>query len=163
MFVLLGLHVVLVQRHGMSVPPDVEREKGVRGVDLLLSRLPLRDLVGWLSALAILAAMAAFFPAHLGVKADPFASAPAGIRPEWYFMFMFQTLKLLPAQVLGVPGDVLGILAFGALAGVLLLIPFLDRRAAQGEPSRLFTWLAWGALAYILVLTAWGYAASATG
>ena len=56
----------------------------------------LRDLVGWLAALAILAGLAAFFPAELGEKADPFAPAPAGIKPEWYFMFMFQTLKYLP-------------------------------------------------------------------
>ena len=38
----------------------------------------LRDLVGWLSALAVLAALAAYFPAELGRKADPFLPAPAG-------------------------------------------------------------------------------------
>jgi len=75
----------------------------------------LRDLIGWLSALAVLAVLAAFFPAELGQKADPFAPAPAGIKPEWYFMFMFQTLKYLPSHILGLEGDIVGILGFGTL------------------------------------------------
>ena len=101
----------------------------------------LRDLVGWLAALAVLAALAAFFPAELGKKADPFLPAPAGIRPEWYFMFMFQTLKYLPGHILGIEGEIVGIVGFGLGGLFLLLIPFLDRRTARGEPSRLFTWI----------------------
>ncbi|HZD03800.1 MAG TPA: cytochrome b N-terminal domain-containing protein, partial [Longimicrobiales bacterium] len=96
-FLLLGLHLYLVQRHGMSVPSDVERVGGGKKAIPFFPDFLLRDLVGWLTALALLAALAAYFPAELGAKADPFASAPAGIKPEWYFMFMFQTLKYLPA------------------------------------------------------------------
>ena len=58
------------------------------------------------------ASLAALFPWELGVKADPFASAPAGIRPEWYFMFMFQTLKKIPAKVWFTDGEVVGILLY---------------------------------------------------
>jgi cytochrome b6 len=161
-FLLVGLHVLLVQRHGMSVPPSVEREGGARRALPFFPNFLLRDLIGWLSALTILAAMAAFFPAHLGEKADPFASAPAGIKPEWYFMFMFQTLKLLPSHILGVDGELIGVAAFGLAAVVLVLIPFIDRGAARGRSSRLLTWVAYGALAYIVVLTAWGYLAEPT-
>jgi cytochrome b6 len=160
LIMLLGLHVLLVQRLGMSVPPDVERRGILHRPIPFFPNFLLRDLVGWLSALAILAAMAAFEPAHLGTKADPFGSAPEGIRPEWYFMFMFQTLRIIPARILGVEGDLLGILAFGGVAGVLLLIPFLDRKAARGEPSRFWTWAALAALAYIVVFTWWGYTAN---
>jgi cytochrome b6 len=161
-FLLVGLHVLLVQRHGMSVPPSVEREGGARRALPFFPNFLLRDLIGWLSALTILAAMAAFFPAHLGEKADPFASAPAGIKPEWYFMFMFQTLKLLPSHILGVDGELIGVAAFGLAAVVLVLIPFIDRGAARGRSSRLLTWVAYGALAYVVVLTAWGYLAEPT-
>ena len=55
--------------------------------------------MAWYVAMGTLGALAAFFPWNLGVKADPFASAPAGIKPEWYFLFMYQTLKLIPAKV----------------------------------------------------------------
>ena len=85
----------------------------------------------------VLAALAAFWPAELGKKADPFAPAPIGIKPEWYFMFMFQTLKYLPGYILGIEGELVGVLGFAWAASFSLLIPFLDRRAARGEPSRL--------------------------
>ena len=56
----------------------------------------LRDLFGWAVALAVLASLAAYFPWELGEKADPFAPAFADIKPEWFFMFMFQILKWVP-------------------------------------------------------------------
>ena len=156
----MSLHVLLVQRHGMSVPPWIEREGGAPRSVPFLPNFLLRDLVGWLCALTILAAVAAFFPAHLGVKADPFAPAPEGIKPEWYFMFMFQTLKYLPAHILGIEGELVGIAAFGVAGIVLLLVPFLDRRAARGEPSPLWTWITYGMLVYIIILTYLGYTAN---
>jgi cytochrome b6 len=151
----LALHVYLVQRHGMSVPLGVDRTP-LRRMPFLPNFL-LRDLIGWLVAVAALASLAAFFPTELGEKADPFASAPASIRPEWYFMFMFQTLKLLPAHVLGIEGETIGVLAFG-LGGLLLaLVPFLDRAAARGERSRLVTFLSVALIAYMIGFTVFGY------
>jgi cytochrome b6 len=159
---LLGLHLYLVQRHGMSVPPGVERDGGASRVMPFVPNFLLRDIVGWLSALAVLAALAAYFPAELGKKADPFLPAPAGIRPEWYFMFMFQTLKYLPSHILGIEGEVAGILAFGLGGLFLLLIPILDRRTARGQPSRLFTWIGIAIILYMVLFTILGYTASAT-
>jgi cytochrome b6 len=160
--VMVGLHLMLVQRHGMSVPPDVERKGSTRGSMKFVPGFLLRDMVGWLVALALLGALAAFFPAHLGDKADPFAPAPAGIKPEWYFMYMFHTLKLLPSHILGLEGEMLGVMLFG-LAGVfLLLLPLLDRRRGPGEASRLFTMIALAMIAYIIVLTVMGYTANPT-
>jgi cytochrome b6 len=158
--VLLGLHLYLVQRHGMSVPPAVERAGGPRRTMPFVPNFLLRDIVGWLSALAILAALAAFFPAELGRKADPFAPAPIGIKPEWYFMFMFQTLKYLPAHILRIEGEVVGILGFGLAGILLLLVPFLDRKAARGERSPIVTWIGLGLIVYMLVLTYLGYTAN---
>jgi cytochrome b6 len=162
-FLVLGLHVYLVQRHGMSVPPEVESEqKPARSIPFLPDFL-LRDLLGWLAALAVLAALAAYLPAELGKKADPFASAPVGIKPEWYFMFMFQTLKYLPAYILGFEGEAVGILGFG-LAGLLLfLVPVLDRPAVRGRRTRLFIWLGVAMIVYMVTLTIIGYAVSPKG
>ena len=146
----------------MSVPPAVERAGGAGRHMPFMPNFLLRDLVGWLSALAVLAALAAFFPAELGKKADPFLPAPTGIKPEWYFMFMFQTLKYLPAHILGIEGEVFGIVAFGLGGLFLLLIPVLDRRTVRGEPSRLFTWIGVAIIVYMLLFTFLGYTASAT-
>ena len=160
---LVGLHVLLVQKHGMSIPPGVEREeKPLRTIPFFPNFL-LRDLIGWLLALAILAGLAAYLPAHLGEKADPFAPAPAGIKPEWYFMFMFQTLKMLPAHILGIEGELVGIAAFGLGGLVLFLIPFLDRPRKDGKPGRAWTWAIVGVIVYMIALTWIGYTADPSG
>jgi cytochrome b6 len=152
---VLTLHLFIVQRHGMSVPPGLA-ERSVRAMKFVPNYL-LRDAMGWLVALGALAALSAFFPWELGEKADPFASAPAGIRPEWFFVFMFQTLKLLPAKIGFIDGEILGVLAFG-LAGLFwLLVPFLDRKAAKGEGGTLFVLIGVLGLLYIAVMTLAGY------
>ena len=156
-FLLISFHVVMVQKHGMSVPPSVERNGSTTGSIPFFPNFLLRDFVGWLCALTVLASMAAFFPAHLGEKADPFAPAPAGIKPEWYFMFMFQSLKYLPAEILGIEGELVGVLGFGLLGLVLLLVPFLDRPDEHGRHRKVWTWGVYGTLAFILILTYLGY------
>ena len=99
---LLALHLLLVQQLGMSTPPGVERAiaegREPRRIMPFFPNFLLRDMIGWYAALGVLGALAAIFPWELGTKADAFAAAPAGIRPEWYFLFMFQTLKYLPVQ-----------------------------------------------------------------
>jgi cytochrome b6 len=125
---VLLIHIFLVQKHGMHIPESVpEPVKTMKFVPNFL----LRDAMGWLIALGLLAALAAVFPWELGEKADPFAPAPAGIRPEWFFVFMFQTLKLIPAKVGFVDGEVLGVLGFSLGGIVLLLVPFIENRARK--------------------------------
>lgn len=156
---LVAIHLFLVQKHGMSVPPDVEAEaQPVRRMKFFPNFL-MRDFVGWLSVLVVLWLLAVFLPAELGHKADPFAAAPEGIRPEWYFMFMFQSLKYLPAHIIGMEGEAVGILAFGLGGLALFLVPVLDRRSSRGQSGRLATWFGVGALSFILVMTAVAYAA----
>jgi cytochrome b6 len=127
---ILVAHLLLVQRHGMSIPRSMEG-KSRRTISFVPDFL-MRDMVGWLAAVGILAALSAFFPWELGVKADPFAPAPAGIRPEWFFLWMFQGLKYLPPKIAGIPGETLGVLFFGALAAALVAVPWLDRRGKHG-------------------------------
>jgi len=158
----LGVHLFLVQKHGMHVPHSVDQDGAEPRRMPFFPNFLLRDLVGWFTALAVLAALAAYFPAELGEKADPFASAPAGIKPEWYFMFMFQTLKYLPAHILFVEGEIVGIFGFAIAGGLVMLIPFLDRRTARGEPSRLITWVGLAIILYMIVLTYLGYTANPT-
>jgi quinol-cytochrome oxidoreductase complex cytochrome b subunit len=155
--VILGVHALLVQKHGMSVPPGIDPQK-VKAMKFVPNFL-MRDLIGWILAIGVLAALAALFPWELGEKADPFASAPAGIRPEWYFLFMFQTLKLIPSKILSFDGEVIGIMAF-AIGGVfLVLVPFLDRSATNAKRSRIFTIIGLAIVTYIIAMTIYGYLA----
>jgi len=156
---ILGLHLFLVQKQGMSIPMEAEQSGHAPTTMPFFPNFLLRDLVGWLSALAVLAALAAYFPWELGTKADPFAPAPAGIRPEWYFVYMFQTLKYLPAKIGPIDGELIGVMGFNLGGLFLLLVPFLDRRTARGERSPLFFWLGVGIVTYIVLLSVLGYVA----
>ncbi len=151
---LIGIHVLLVQIQGMSVPPsevDIARQ---RRPMKFFPNFALRDLFGWILALGVLSAFAALFPWELGEKANPFAPAFADIRPEWYFMFMFETLKLVPGgEVLGIEYEAIPILFFGLAGLLMVLVPFLDR-AGRGP---LFPLVGVGATVYIVGMTAWGY------
>lgn len=153
--VFIGIHVMLVQLHGMSVPPSLagKRLKKMKFVPNFL----LRDLIGWILAIGVLAALAALFPWELGEKADPFAPAPAGIKPEWYFLFMFETLKLLPAKIWKFDGEVLGILAFSGVAMLLFVVPFVDRSPDNTRRSLILNILGVIALLYIVVMTIVGF------
>ena len=153
--VLLAFHLVQVQIQGLSVPPGVGQPPG-RSMKFFPDFL-LRDLFGWILALGVVTALAALFPWELGEKADPFAPAYADIRPEWYFVFMFQTLKLVPGgAIAGIEYEALAILGFGLGAALLLLVPFLDR-PRNGRGGRALDLLGFAALAYMVGMTAWGY------
>lgn len=153
--VFIGLHVLLVQLHGMSVPPKLAGQP-VKKMKFVPNFL-LRDLIGWILAIGVLAALAALFPWELGEKADPFAPAPAGIKPEWYFLFMFQTLKFIPAKIWKFDGEVLGIMVFNFVALLLFVVPFVDKGAGNRRNTLVFNALGVGALVYIVVMTIVGY------
>jgi len=152
---ILGLHLYLVQKHGMSVPSSINPESVPKMK--FVPHFLLRDLVGWLAAVAILAALAALFPWELGEKADPFAPAPAGIKPEWYFIFMFQTLKYIPPKILGIDGEILGIAFFGLLGFLLLMTPFLSSEGQRGRKVDLLVLTGVLAIVYMLILSALAY------
>ncbi len=156
--VFLTVHLLLVQVQGMSLPPGPNSDpKRYRSMPFFPHFL-VRELFGWTLALAVLAAFAALFPWELGQKADPFAPAPAGIRPEWYFMWMFETLKFVPGgSFLGIEYEVIPIVLFGIAGLLLLLVPFLDRNIARAGRSPSFTVIGLLAVAYMVALTAWGY------
>ncbi|RJP38584.1 MAG: hypothetical protein C4547_04190 [Phycisphaerales bacterium] len=63
--------------------------------------------------------------------ADP-RTTPSHIRPEWYFLSVYQYLKLMPSQMLGVEGAALGVLSQSVGVVLLLTLPFWYR---DGRPD----------------------------
>lgn len=157
---LLALHLAMVQVQGMSRPLPRGGGLEVQGKGKSIPFFPdflLRDAMAWCAAILLLIGLASIFPWELGPKADLFAPAPAGIMPEWYFVFMFQTLKFIPSKVLFIDGEVLGICAFGLGAVLWLLVPFVDRPSAAGRPSPVATFLGVAVILYIAALSIVGY------
>ena len=90
-----------------------------------------------------------------------FAPAPAGIKPEWYFMFMFQTLKMLPATIGSIEGELVGLALFNLGALVWLTLPLWDKWTGVDHPKA--RWVsAFGGLVvlFIVFMTVLGYVLS---
>lgn len=158
--VILALHLIFIQRQGMAAPenwddlPESKKKKIPFFPNFLI-----RDLLIWLIIINVLSILAVFFPWELGAKADELAPAPEGIKPEWYFLFMFQTLKLIPAHVFNIDGKVLGVLLF-SIAGLLwFLVPLWNRKTKAGEKSYWLTYSGIFVIIYILVFTIIGFIA----
>jgi len=155
---VLGLHLALVQMKGMSIPPATAEEAKRRKPMKFFPHFALRDLSGWILALGVLAALAALFPWELGDKADLFAPAYEDIRPEWYYIFMFQTLKMVPGgEIFGLQFEAIPILLFSLGGLVLLLVPFLDRNVNRTGRSPMFTIAGIATILFMVAMTCWGY------
>jgi cytochrome b6 len=150
MFLLLWIHVFLSRVRGVSLPAGLSRQD-VRDYRPFFSEFLLIDLCFWLVLLGAIVTLAVLQPAGIGVKADPLQPAPEGIKPEWYFLFMLQTFKLLP--------EMFGIAVLGLAGAMLLVLPFLERGDSRAKAS-----LSWTVgfilfIAYVLVFTAMAWIA----
>jgi cytochrome b6 len=159
--VLLFIHLVMVQKWNISVPPKVEEQhRNSPSRVPMMAFFPnffLRELMAWYAALAVLGALAAIFPWELGEKADPFAPAPAGIRPEWYFLAPFYTLKLIPSHVWVIEGELLGLIGFSLLAVWWVCLPFWAVRRGGTIKTRLVAGAGVLMIAYLATFSILGY------
>ena len=144
--ILISLHVLLSQILGTSVPLS---QKGYTEQTRFFPDFVMRDAAVWAGGFAILLAFVTMFPANLGTKVNPVEPAPAGIKPEWYFLFVFQTLRTVPEIV------AMGVITLGAL--IWLLVPFLDKKSSRGEKSRFFTLFGVAVLVYMVAMTITAY------
>lgn len=159
--VILSLHLIFIQRQGMAEPENWEEpEPGSESKKKAIPFFPnffMRDLLLWLLIINILSLLAVFFPWELGKKASELAPAPAGIKPEWYFLFMFQTLKIIPSKIFILDGEIFGALMF-TLAGLFwFLVPLWDRKTPQGKKRYWITYAGLFIIVYIIVFTIIGY------
>jgi cytochrome b6 len=158
---LLLAHLALVQKFGMSSPRWVKERyesKGLREPQMpFFPNFFLRELMAWYAALGVLGSLAALFPWELGVKADPFAPAPAGIRPEWYFLAPFYTLKLIPSHIWKFEGELVGLIGFGLLVLWWVALPFWATDRNGVERTRWVTGAGVLLLAYLATFSALGY------
>ena len=104
--------------------------------------------VGMTVIVLIVAAIGLFRPVSVGEPADPM-NTPAHVKPEWYFLALYQLLKFIPKNV-GAVTPVIALL-------LLTVWPFLDRKT---DKSRRIYWIRAGIVAVALIamiaLTIWG-------
>ena len=115
---LIAIHVYLVRKHGVAPAPGDE----LLPKQQFYPRQVFKDTVAIFIAFAILFTMALAARVPLEQLADPTDTSYVP-RPEWYFLFLFQTLKLFTG-----PLEVVGSVVLPGLAVLaLILVPFIDR------------------------------------
>ncbi len=153
-FIVLGIHLALIMKFGsgesisfLKYPPEKKK---------YFSFIPdfvMRDFIGWLVMFEIIVLLSVLFPAELGKKADPFEPAPPGIKPEWYFLFAYETLKIFPSKVFFIEGEILAMIIILIGAIFWLMVPFLDKWSNREEKSPVFTIIGVIVLTYLVVFT----------
>ncbi|HUI80740.1 MAG TPA: cytochrome b N-terminal domain-containing protein [Bryobacteraceae bacterium] len=127
--ILIGVHVYLVRKHGVAPAPGDELLPKKK----FYPEQVFKDTVAIFIAFAILFAMAVAVRVPLEQLADPTDTAYIP-RPEWYFLFLFQFLKLFPGSL-----EVVGSIVLPGLAVLaLILVPFLDRGQILRVTKRTF-------------------------
>ncbi len=88
---LVVVHIYLFRKHGIHVKEPRPKKDSYFWPDQIL-----KDAIACLAILLAVVGLTLYFRgAPLGPPADPANEFPA--RPEWYFLFLFQLLKYVPA------------------------------------------------------------------
>ncbi len=132
----LVVHLVLFRKHGLCAKQPLTKPDAMFWPDQVL-----KDAVAMLAVMAVVLGVIlvpairtilaggsvdwGHVGAELGAPADP--SQPyAAARPEWYFLFLFQFLKVFEGW--GATGEFLGaIVVPGLIMGVMFLMPIVGR------------------------------------
>ena len=163
---LAGLHLFLVRRMGVSVPPfgpdyrpapppaEYHHEQYPGGIPFFPNYV-IKDLAVTAFFMTVLVAVVfyapwLFLPPDAFVPANPFAT-PAGIKPEWYFLAAYQTLKATPSELAGIMIQTVAIL-------FIMLLPFIDRGPERRPGKRpLFLFLYFAGILIYIGFTVWGH------
>ncbi|PLX79391.1 MAG: cytochrome B6 [Desulfuromonas sp.] len=163
---LIGFHLFCVRRNGISRPPFGEKARPARvgeqfehehhddGIPFFPNYTSEEAaMVCYFIALLVFISFFApqiFLPLDALEPADPF-NTPEHIKPEWYFLWAYQTLKIFPSKFLGLAVQ-------GGLMTFLALLPFIDRGEERRPAKRpLFVTCYVLGLLLILAISIWGH------
>ena len=180
--VLLGAHLALVVRHGIAPRTSTTEEERLghegavrlHGAEAFFPKQVYKELIFLNIGFALLVTVAVFFPWEIGEPQS--LVTPEGIKPEWYFLPLYQLLKYFDdslyhaipgleaaTKALGITPEFLGLLVINGIGLILFLLPLLDRRPERRMSRRpLFAAFALVLLLGLLVLGVLGYLAERT-
>ena len=155
--VLLGLlaaKMYMLETHGVAEPVTGKL------TERLKRTLPIfPDVTVYLLELAVIFGVgmlliSAIFPIAIAPEYSPQAAAAIAAQPDWYFLWIYQILKISVFETVGLP---VALTFVAAVMGALVVLPFIDK----GQDRRMLDrpkFIILGAvfIAEIVVLAAWG-------
>lgn len=131
LMVFLVVHIVLFRRHGVTPRWDRKPQELSATTEPFWPRQLTLDVVFASGVVAVLVWLTVHHHgAPLEAPADPASNYVA--RPEWYFLWLFEMLKVLPGEFEGI-----GILAFVLFgAAFLFALPLADRARTRSPRDR---------------------------
>jgi cytochrome b6 len=143
---VIGLHLLMVQLHGMSKGVDEPVKKREKFFPFFI----LKDFWLWgvvflvVFILSLCLPFESFYSYPLFEAYDALGSTPEGIKPEWYFYFVYYPLEILPFWVV-----MLGMTVAG---GGIFFIPWIFKNTSR----KVLSMIAWIMAAYLIVITLFG-------
>src|SRR3989338_7704179 len=147
LFFIILIHIFMVRYQGIATMDPVGSESEVtakNGVPFFPDHV-LKEGIVFFILLGVLVTLSVMAPFELGEKADPLKT-PYAIKPEWYFLPMYQVLKYFPKLT--------GIFVVSLAPLFLVIWPFLDR-SPQRHPLKRPISISFGVLV-ILSLVVFG-------
>jgi quinol-cytochrome oxidoreductase complex cytochrome b subunit len=111
-------------------------------------RTEFRVVLGILAIAVIIGIAGMINPVGIGDPADPL-NTPTHVKPEWYFLGLYQLLKFIPKTT--------GAVAPVILLAIITIWPFIDRKPDRSPQTTKIRFIA-SAIAIIIMiaLTIWG-------
>jgi quinol-cytochrome oxidoreductase complex cytochrome b subunit len=117
---LLAIHLTLVHQLGLADPKKIDPTVGkpTGPTRRFFPDYVLDEIIAWYLIIAILVVLASLFPAGVEAKANALETPPE-TKPEWYFLAVYEFLKMVP-KLVGIMLPMVGL-------AILTIWPFLER------------------------------------
>ncbi|MFH2040532.1 MAG: hypothetical protein ABIJ65_13960 [Chloroflexota bacterium] len=112
-------------------------------------------VIGILVLVVIFGVLGMLFPVGLQAPADPL-DTPMHVKPEWYFLALYQILKFVPPQILGIEGPIFAVVTILLAVLAVILWPFLDKKEDSRKAVRVRFILTVIGVIVAIAMTIWG-------
>jgi quinol-cytochrome oxidoreductase complex cytochrome b subunit len=112
-------------------------------------------VIGIVVLAIVVGALGMLSPVGLQAPADPL-NTPLHVKPEWYFLALYQLLKYVPSSVLGIEGPMFAVTMMVVAVLVVIIWPFLDKKTDSKKAMRMRAIVTVAGVILAIALTVWG-------
>ena len=112
-------------------------------------------VVGIVIIAIVVGVLGSLSPVGLQPPAYPL-NTPLHVKPEWYFLALYQILKYVPSSVLGIEGPMFAVTLIVVAVILVIIWPFVDRKKDSKKAMRMRAILTVAGVILAIALTVWG-------